>query len=106
MAMKERRGRGRTRVVRHTLTRLRMQAGPGEIVAVLARQGLVVSEELVRQVRIDMLKENAVVSNRRETRRRSEAGIRRDGRPRSHAAAGPEDSPSLLEEPRVCRRRH
>src|SRR5207248_9372161 len=66
---------------------------------ILARQELFVSDEVVRQVRIDTLQENAVVSNRQATRPAAGSSIRRDGRPSSHAATGPDVRPPCLRSP-------
>lgn len=46
----------RKRAVENALGRFGMQAKPEEVVAALARQGIEVSEEFVRLVRIDLLK--------------------------------------------------
>jgi hypothetical protein len=51
----------RTRAIRNTLARLGMQASPEQVVAALAGLGIVVNEALVRQVKVEMLKQAAKV---------------------------------------------
>jgi hypothetical protein len=48
--------KSRKRAVENTLHRLGMQAKPEEVVAALAQQGIEVSEDFVRLVRIGLLK--------------------------------------------------
>ena len=50
---------GKKRAIRNTFFRLGLQATPKGVVHVLAQQGVRVSEELVRQVRFEMLNETA-----------------------------------------------
>jgi hypothetical protein len=58
--MKSRSGHGsRKRAVENALGRLGMQAKPEEVIAALAQQGIEVSEEFVRLVRIGLLKATA-----------------------------------------------
>jgi hypothetical protein len=47
------------RAIRNTFYRLGLQATPKGVVHVLVQRGVRVSEELVRQVRFEMLKETA-----------------------------------------------
>lgn len=75
--MRRRRGVSKTRAIQNTLARLGMQASPTQVVAALAGCGIVVTEGLVRQVKVEMLKEAAKaerqrvkVSDRLEQRRR------------------------------------
>ena len=49
----------RTRAIQNTLARLGMQASPEQVAAALANFGIVVNEALVRQVRVEMLKQAA-----------------------------------------------
>jgi hypothetical protein len=49
----------RTRAIHSTLARLGMQARPAQVVAALADLGIVVNEALVRQVKVEMLKQAA-----------------------------------------------
>ncbi len=49
----------RTRAIRNALARLGMQASPKQVVAALAEFGIDVNEGLVRQVKMDMLKQAA-----------------------------------------------
>jgi hypothetical protein len=55
----------RRRAIQKTLGRLGMQAGNREVVAALAECGIGVTEGLVRQVRIEMLKETAKVERQK-----------------------------------------
>jgi hypothetical protein len=71
--------------IRRTFHRLGLQAKPKEIVQVLADQGIQVGEELVRQVRIEMLKETTdkkppKVSRPMPTKIRRPQGFPRRGR--------------------------
>ena len=61
--MAKRRGQGnsRARAIQNALARLGMQARPAQVVAALADIGIVVNEALVRQVRVEMLKQAAKV---------------------------------------------
>jgi hypothetical protein len=61
--MAKRRGPGtsKTRVIQNALARLGMQARPEQVVAALADIGIVVNEALVRQVRVELLKQAAKV---------------------------------------------
>ena len=61
--MSERRGQhiSKTRAIQNALARLGMQARPAQVVAALADFGIVVNEALVRQVRVEMLKQAAKV---------------------------------------------
>jgi hypothetical protein len=61
--MAKRRGPGtsKTRAIQNALARLGMQASPAQVVAALADIGIVVKEALVRQVRVEMLKQAAKV---------------------------------------------
>ncbi len=52
---------GRRRAIQKTLGRLGMQASNREVVAALAGCEMSVTEELVRQVRVEMLKEASKV---------------------------------------------
>ena len=54
-------GMSRARAIQNTLDRLGMQARPAQVVAALADIGIVVNEALVRQVRVEMLKQAAKV---------------------------------------------
>ena len=56
---------GKKRAVQNTLGRLGMQASNREVVAALAEVGVGVTEGLVRQVRVELLKEAARVERRR-----------------------------------------
>lgn len=58
---------GRRRAIKQTLGRLGMQAANNEVVAALAECGILVSEEMVRQVRVEMLKEVAKVERHKVT---------------------------------------
>ena len=58
---------GRRRAIQKTLGRLGMQASNREVVAALAECGMSVTEELVRQVRVEMLKEAAKVERQKVT---------------------------------------
>jgi hypothetical protein len=51
----------RTRAIQNTLARLGMQASPEQVVAALANFGIDVNEGLVRQVKLEMLKQAAKV---------------------------------------------
>jgi hypothetical protein len=61
--MAKRRGpdTSKTRAIQNALARLGMQASPAQVVAALADIGIVVNEALVRQVRVEMLKQAAKV---------------------------------------------
>ena len=58
---------GRRRAIQKTLGRLGMQASNQEVVAALAECGTSVTEELVRQVKVEMLKEAAKVERQKVT---------------------------------------
>ena len=58
---------GRRRAIQKTLGRLGMQASNREVVAALAECGMSVTEELVRQVKVEMLKEAANVERQKVT---------------------------------------
>jgi hypothetical protein len=49
---------GKKRAIRHALYRLGLHATPKAVVHALRERGVQVDEELVRQVRIEMLKES------------------------------------------------
>jgi hypothetical protein len=51
----------KTRAIQNTLARLGMQASPTQVVATLADLGIGVNEGLVRQVKVEMLKETAKI---------------------------------------------
>jgi hypothetical protein len=57
----------RRRAIQKTLGRLGMQAGNQEVIAALAECGIGVTEEFVRQVKVEMLKEAAKVERQRVT---------------------------------------
>lgn len=61
MAMRRGQGNSRARAIQNALARLGMQARPAQVVATLADIGIVVNEALVRQVRVEMLKQAAKV---------------------------------------------
>ena len=52
-------GVSRTRAIQNALARLGMHASPKQVVAFLANVGIDVNDGLVRQVKIDMLKQAA-----------------------------------------------
>ena len=56
---------GRRRAIQKTLGRLGMQASNREVVAALAECGMGVTEEFVRQVKVEMLKEASKVERQR-----------------------------------------
>jgi hypothetical protein len=56
---------GKRRAVRNALGRLGLHAGDGQVVRELERQGVSVSGELVRAVRVEMLKETAELRRQR-----------------------------------------
>ena len=58
---------GRRRAIQNTLGRLGMQASNREVVAALAECGMSVTEELVRQVKVEMLKDAANAERRKVT---------------------------------------
>ncbi len=58
---------GRGRAIQKTLGRLGMQASNQEVVAALAECGMSVAEELVRQVKVEMLKEAAKAERQKVT---------------------------------------
>ena len=58
---------GRRRAIQRTLGRLGMQASNREVVAALAECGMGVTEEFVRQVKVEMLKEASKVERQRVT---------------------------------------
>jgi hypothetical protein len=57
MAGKRRKGMNKTRAMQNTLARLGMQASPKQVVAALAEFGIDVNGGLVRQVKVEMLKQ-------------------------------------------------
>jgi len=57
----------RRRTIQKTLGRLGMQASNKEVVAALAEYGIGVTEALVRQVKVEMLKEAAKVERQKVT---------------------------------------
>ena len=61
--MGKRRGHGtsKKRAIQNALARLGMQASPKQVVAFLANFGIDVNEALVRQVKVEMLKQAARV---------------------------------------------
>jgi hypothetical protein len=61
--MSGRRGQhiSKTRAIQNSLARLGMQARSAQVVAALADIGIVVNEGLVRQVKVEMLKQAAKV---------------------------------------------
>ena len=58
---------GRRRAIQKTLGRLGIQASNQEVVAALAECGMSVTEELVRQVKVEMLKGAAKVERQKVT---------------------------------------
>jgi hypothetical protein len=58
---------GRRQAIPKTLGRLGMQASNREVVAALAEFGIGVTEELVRQVKVEMLKEAAKCERQKVT---------------------------------------
>ncbi len=58
---------GRRRAIQKALGRLGMQASNREVVAALAGCGMSVTEELVRQVKVEMLKEASKGERQRVT---------------------------------------
>jgi hypothetical protein len=58
-------GISKARAIQNALARLGMQASPAQVVAALAGFGIDVNERLVRQVKVDMLKEAAQVERQR-----------------------------------------
>jgi hypothetical protein len=58
---------GRRRAIQKTLGRLGMQVSNQDVVAALAEGGMSVTEELVRQVKIEMLKEASKVERQSVT---------------------------------------
>jgi hypothetical protein len=58
-------GVSKTRAIQNALARLGMQARPAQVVAALADIGIVVNEVLVRQVRVELLKQAAKVERQR-----------------------------------------
>ena len=54
-------GFSRTRAIKNALARLGMQASPTQVVAAMADIGIVVNEALVRQVKVELLKQAAKV---------------------------------------------
>ena len=58
---------GRRRAIQKTLGRLGMQASNQEVVAALAECGMGVTEELVRQVKVEILKEAVNVERQKVT---------------------------------------
>jgi hypothetical protein len=56
---------GRRRAIRMSLSRLGMQASNKEVVAALAEFVITVTERLVRQVKVEMLKEAAKVEQQK-----------------------------------------
>ncbi len=58
---------GRRRAIQKTLGRLGMQASNQEVVAALAEWGVGVTEELVRQVKVEVLKEASKVERQKIT---------------------------------------
>jgi hypothetical protein len=67
----------RTRAIRNALARLGMQASPKQIVSFLANVGIDVSERLVRQVKVDMLKQAAKVERQQVRTPKVERQVRR-----------------------------
>jgi hypothetical protein len=61
--MAKRRGQGisKARAIQNALARLGMQASPEQVVAAVASFGMDVTEALVRQVKVEMLKQAAQV---------------------------------------------
>jgi hypothetical protein len=51
------RSTGKKQAIKNTLARLGLHATPKAVVHALGQQGVKVSEELVRQVRVEMMKE-------------------------------------------------
>ena len=58
-------GISKAKAIQNALARLGMQASPEQVVATLAGFGIDVSEGLVRQVNVDMLKQAAKVERQR-----------------------------------------
>jgi hypothetical protein len=58
-------GISRTRAIQNALGRLGMQASPKQVVATLEEFGIDVNEGLVRQVKVEMLKQAAKVERHR-----------------------------------------
>jgi hypothetical protein len=78
--MTKRRGRGirKTRVIQNALARLGMQAKPKQVVAALADFGIDVSAGLIRQVKVEMVKEATKVERLRvKVPRAGRAKVRR-----------------------------
>jgi hypothetical protein len=80
--MGKRRGQGttKTRGIQNTLARLGMQTSAAQVVAELAEFGIVVNEALVRQVKVEMLKQAAKVECQRvKTPNTQRPQVRRPG---------------------------
>jgi hypothetical protein len=71
---------GKRRAVRNTLVRLGLQARPAEVCAALARYGVAVSPDLVRQVQRELLDERFRAE--RDARQRQQPDRRRTDRRR------------------------
>jgi hypothetical protein len=65
------------RAIRNAFFRLGLHATPKEIVQALGEQGVEVEEELVRQVRLDMLNESTKAGDSKVTRPVPSPGVRR-----------------------------
>ena len=68
---------GKKRAIRNALYRLGLHTTPKGIVEALAQQGVQVDEELVRQVRIEMLKERTGARNAEAPRLVPSPAVRR-----------------------------
>jgi NAD(P)H-dependent FMN reductase len=67
MTIRRRQSISQATAIRNSLARLGMQASPKQVVAALAEFGIDVNEALVRQVRVEMLKQ-AAKSERQQVR--------------------------------------
>jgi len=70
----------RYRAIRNVFDRLGLQSTPAEVVDALAKQGVRASEELVRQVRVELLRENTGGKNAEVRRPVISPGVRRNPR--------------------------
>jgi hypothetical protein len=68
---------GKKRAIRNAFFRLGLHATPKAVVLALVQQGVLVDEELVRQVRIEMLKENTGARVGKASRPATSPAVRR-----------------------------
>ncbi len=77
MARPHRRRSGRAKAIRTALRRLGRHAAAGDVVAWLGRQGIEVTEELVRRIQMEALEGSEAIRRHRDRAKQSDKRRRR-----------------------------